>query len=655
VKAIIVLVLVGSTGAAYADPTCSFGQVGDLDLVSGATTSTIEIHSTKDCLQKLGSETVLSSASGSMRATVKTDRDVATLSVQDVPTLAPGTLDCKIGDIGTVALKTTAITMQKLIVTYGEQRIDARQVVVASKSDQGWIAVAQHKAPNGDPDQENITNTAQIDTSPRLLYPPYSSTPRRKWILRGTTWGSSVDFQYEGDAQDRRERRINLARIQFGVTERLKLPLQVGVQLTEDKTVLIDIELTLAVEARRESIPLPLASAVTISCWADRWFDSGPIKQAGDGGAIAIDDDAFANKQCKLAVEYAKERDKMMAALPTKADQQADDLRQAAKSANDERAKASKDVAAKRNAAKRASAERASPTTVERDKAEPRPSTAQRNLENRELQAAQTVATNADQAAQTATRALHDNESLRIKEAARAWNIYGDQALEITVKRGTKQGVSVVVVSPLANAEFPLTAPLGAEQETGPYHVSIRLVSQKDVVYREGTLPSDNTTDARLSFDATLVPRGKFGLTYPVRFYVTFPVSPVSFRFPARTADLQSTTDTHTVQMESRAGAMLVLEPWDYARDRNPFRIPLSFQAGLSATSVALNRTSVMAGVSIDVPIIDKSFTETSLALGVFYEVGLEDSWRRTHRGFVITAGLDIFRALRSNKATDQP
>lgn len=232
---------------------------------------------------------------------------------------------------------------------------------------------------------------------------------------------------------------------------------------------------------------------------------------------------------------------------------------------------------------------------------------------------------------------------------------YNTQPIEVTIKRGEKSTSLPICVNPHETdpTEFPLSELIGADKESGPYTISVKLVASVDEVFlRKGTL-SKNGAHPDEYFEATLRPRGAFGFKAPIRTYVTFPVTPLTFRTPPRSTDLRTSNDSPVLQLgEVRAGAMLVFEPWDYAHNRNLFPIPWSLQAGVSFLQLDKERPVdffFLAGVSIGFPIIDKSITESSIAIGFFYERDLGVSSKIANQSFIVTVGFDFLRLGKTN------
>jgi hypothetical protein len=577
-------------------PGCAYVTVGPVDFIVGAaTTSTLVLRaSSADCAGELtkAAQLSLTNVAG---AALKADAAILSLAdktvkltLRRVPKLEAGTAEWHLHpaasiatDLGVFTVETIAIDIKEVIVAYDDVRLETKQVGFAARTGaHGAIAVARPFDVRAGSSEESarvrIANTAQIDAPPGVIHPG----AQYRWRIAYSTWGKSVQFHCHdadfrelpgsiGHADTDKDCEVNLGRIRYRVMRRLKTPLVATLELVEEPAVtakapgdvvVSSVDVTLAAEARLESLPLPLTSVLSVACQAHRWWIADPISVAERGNSIAIDDDAFEHKRCNLVVEYRK------------------------------------------------------------------------------------LATT--------------NPNL-----ARYLDVYGNQALEVAVSRGKKKTTFTMVVSPTEPPiDEPLSAPTGASDEIGPYLVTVRLVSGvKDVNYREGSLPAvsvnDEISDPQLTFDATLRPRGSRGLTYPLRLYATFPVTPVTLRFPPRAADLHASSQSPVIQVDTlRAGAMFVIEPWDYDADRNAFRIPLSFQSGLSFLRFQDKpvQFSWLIGVSLDFPIVDKGYSETSIAIGVFYELGLEERWRDTNRGYVVTAGLDLFRAFKTNNKSEK-
>jgi hypothetical protein len=589
VLGVLVLACLARVSMAAGKPACTYTPTGPVDFfVSTANTSTLTVRaSTTECAKPLLDAehlTLSNAANVTMTAQVVASAPPSTasleLTISKVPKLQAGSSEWHLrrpgsaDDLGTLVIEAFELEVKELVVSYADVRLEAKQDGLGVKTDQGFISVARPfgnaAASSVASAKVTIVNTANIAAPAGVVHP--GDDRSHYWRVVRSTWGSSVRFQCQDDKPPRSplngidgpgvECPVNLGRIRYFVSRRLKTPLVVTLELVQlrkpDPALLTSVDLTLSAEARPESIPLPITEAVTVQCTADRWKLDHPVSTAQRGGSIAIDDDALERGRCQLRIDYGK--------LTT-----------------------------------------TSP-----------------NL-------------------------------------GRFLDVYGDQALEITVARGKKKASFTVVVVPTDPAvSVPLVAPEEAADESGPYHVSVRLVAgRKDVHYRN-PLPSaatDQVEDPRLTFHATLRPRGRHGFTYPVRMYVTFPVTPVTLRFPPRAAMLSASSQSSMVQVETvRAGAMFAIEPWDYDSDRNPLRLPISLQGGLSFLRFQDKpvQFSLLMGVSLDFPIIDKSYTETSIAIGVFYEIGLEERWRDANRGYVITAGLDLFRAFKTNAKSEK-
>lgn len=236
--------------------------------------------------------------------------------------------------------------------------------------------------------------------------------------------------------------------------------------------------------------------------------------------------------------------------------------------------------------------------------------------------------------------AIHDDK--------RAWEnqteLGGPQGIEVSVRRGKASHKWVLNISPDQPVELPIPAPQDSASESGPYTVEVRLLTTSEVHYFESSLVDSSTTkDPETRVAIELRPHGAFSTTYPVRFSVTFPVTPVSLRFPARARDVINSSTTTGVAIEGpRVSAMAVFELWDYRESRNKLSLPVQLQAGLSLLKVDDKPTDldVLVGLAVAFPVFDNKDI-ASVSLGVFYT---KELLRERSDGWLLTLSVDIFK-----------
>lgn len=165
------------------------------------------------------------------------------------------------------------------------------------------------------------------------------------------------------------------------------------------------------------------------------------------------------------------------------------------------------------------------------------------------------------------------------------------------------------------------------------FRIRARLdVTEPLVTYREGssTAASAPVPEDGFTFEADVRARGlfapcMFGGCWDARVFLTFPVAPVSLRFPARARNLTSSTETDAVElMGPRVGALVAVEPWNYANRRNAlYPLPVRFMIGGYLLEVGQEEFAPTfdVGVSLSLPLIDSpSQLGTSLSITALAE-----------------------------------
>lgn len=185
------------------------------------------------------------------------------------------------------------------------------------------------------------------------------------------------------------------------------------------------------------------------------------------------------------------------------------------------------------------------------------------------------------------------------------------------------------------------------------FRIRARLdVTEPLVTYREGSSTTASASapapEDGYSFEADVRARGLFapclfGGCWDARVFLTFPVAPVSLRFPARARNLTSSIETDAVElMGPRVGALVAVEPWDYANRRNGlYPLPVRFLVGGYLLEVGQEdfAPTFDVGVSLSLPLVDSpSQLGTSLSITALAEY---DSGSGTW-GVVLSFSADI-------------
>jgi predicted nucleic acid-binding Zn-ribbon protein len=231
--------------------------------------------------------------------------------------------------------------------------------------------------------------------------------------------------------------------------------------------------------------------------------------------------------------------------------------------------------------------------------------------------------------------------------------LYGPQTLGVAV---TLDGAPVEsstiwdVESP--TAEFVLPPPSTEATPEKPYVIRAQVFDLSNrAVYRQGSFDVKRekiSTDREYFYEARLRPRGPFGMSrYRVRYFLTVPLDLTAFRFPASRRELRASSDAGHVQvMTLRAGLLGAVEPWNYDSSRPLWKVPVRFMAGMNLVDLNNARVapSILAGLSITAPLLDApSQFGTSAAVGVFWETNLRDPQPFKSSHLIITLGLNIF------------
>jgi hypothetical protein len=614
--ALLTLIPARAAGTEPPKPTCALAAAPPMNfIISGASINTVWLRpSTPACADLMINAGQLSLArpdgatiSGTTSCTSKTAPcDVVAVALANVGALEVGSSEWTVRsgaaseDLGRILLQTVSVQAKQLVVSYDDGFLDAKQVGLADSKNDDWIAVARKIEPEQEsepkPEPVRIFNTAEITaTGPIMQLESTNGLQMRRfeWWIRDSTWGSSVRFHCEKRVPRKLTGmcKVRLDRVQFRVNHRFKTPLVARVDLLEAGS-------KPRTAPALVSFPLKLADQARLeSLPIPLWM----VASVSCDNYRLFRADTFSTAQHGGSIAIDD-----------------DALRRSACSLE---------------------------------------------LDYRRL-------------------------SHVAPRLARFLDVYGNQPLQVTVRRGDKEVTWQTAVSPSFSAavsravppavsppvppaaptptsvpqpevrRVPLPEPPGAADETGPYTITVKFHSgASEVFLRKGSVPeTTEPTDPETYFTATLRPRGRFGLTYPVRTYITFPVTPLTIRTPPRVSDLRTSSESPVLQLEAvRVGMMAVLEPWNYDDDRNPSPLPLSFQAGLSVLRTTDDpiSPSFRIGVSIDFPIIDKAVTESSLAIGFFYEVDLEETPLSQNDAFVVTVGFDFLRVAKTNQDSE--
>ncbi len=227
-----------------------------------------------------------------------------------------------------------------LLVHYDNAVLDRLQSGRASTGNQGAsIAVVNGAAPlsSNDPAASSkdraawlaVSNVATLTVPPDMPPAPSGSAG---WYVAGPTWGDAVrvlaaeETCRDGECEladlsrtipsaclgNTRCLLADVSRVTFSVKERRGDPLRVRL-LYKDKPyrekpggpdfsgfVWLDTSVTLAGEARVESIPLPVANALRAGCADEFGPRDDPEKKVGNGVTRAIDDSALRDGACSI-------------------------------------------------------------------------------------------------------------------------------------------------------------------------------------------------------------------------------------------------------------------------------------------------------------------------------------------------------------------
>jgi hypothetical protein len=239
----------------------------------------------------------------------------------------------------------------------------------------------------------------------------------------------------------------------------------------------------------------------------------------------------------------------------------------------------------------------------------------------------------------------HDAKKQRWKTQA---NLGGPQGVEITVTHGSSTATCDLLVDPKQGLDIPLPVPTTtagtAPTDADEYLVNIKLKSTGQVSYLEKTLDDTATANPQTNVSMHLRARGAGSTWLPIRIGVTFPVTPISLRWPPSASSVTSSTSSTRVGIDtSRVSAMAFLEPWDDDRDRNPLPIPLQLQAGVSVLQLSSSNPvdlNALFGVVAELPIAGSGASATSVSVGLFYEWGLQEA----SNAIVATFSIDLFQ-----------
>jgi hypothetical protein len=479
----------------------------------------------------------------------------------------------------------------------------------------------------------------------------------RAWRVSSPSWGASTWF--EEDWLIRKSgRQPDLASIGFVVTATQPAPLTASVELFDpaSKVTLFRTNLLLASGARLESLPLPLAAALSVECGkrpapprprfrfgpppvTDRLPVTSSIDltrdfqvrdRARNGQVKAVMDDDLDTGSCYLHYDP----DAMTHLVePTAAEREQELEEQRAQLVQDrvfkygveypkELAKAGKAAHAKEQATKR--------TTIAAEK----------------------------WANEEARRRAERRSKQRAVELTNLLRLYGKQLLEVVVTRGTEPSETkpFTIDDPAKDSFFPLPK---IKERGGDYTVVAHLKGPEplSVIYRPGpdkTQASGGSAtglSTAFEFRALLRPRG-FGavVSNHLRGFVTFPVRFTGLRFPAKSSDLAASGDRTRVQLTSvQAGVLGVLEPWNYDTRTNPLFFRIAGGFNLYDLSTGRFAPASLLGVSATLPILpleggpNARNLNSSLALGAFWEVDFDQAHPVADGShFLLTFGLDL-------------
>lgn len=250
---------------------------------------------------------------------------------------------------------------------------------------------------------------------------------------------------------------------------------------------------------------------------------------------------------------------------------------------------------------------------------------------------------------------VFDNKAFRAAHA-NTWALYGEQVLELQIRReGSAPLPSARLSIPggAADGDLPqsvrLTPPPADDPgSAAPYLLELRIASD-DAVYGESerAASGEAVVDPAYAFRARLRPRGRFGLPWPFRAFLTVPINFTGLRFPASPRDMEASSDsTHVQSVPLTAGLLASFEPWDYDRGTPLLTFPMRLQGGFNFVELGSGdfSPSVLVGGSITAPLLESpSALGSSLALGFYWEIDLRDGKPLAQSRFLVTFGLNLF------------
>lgn len=240
---------------------------------------------------------------------------------------------------------------------------------------------------------------------------------------------------------------------------------------------------------------------------------------------------------------------------------------------------------------------------------------------------------------------------------------YGPQAIEVTVSRDKAKPRTVIWdASDDSNVEqcpkfdyyvldaarrpalrqedsacLPLFPPDDNGSGEGVYSIDARLApSAPQAVYRSGAFKvilDGSTKTQDFSFSARLRPRGRFATGHNYRLFVTVPVDLFAMRFPATIRNVDRSSAGSAVELTTlRAGIHFVIEPWDYARAKNSWTVPMQGVLGVGLFDIAnaQKALSFVVGTKAVLGTVGDKLS-ASVTVGMYYELDLIDPRRGSH------------------------
>lgn len=347
--------------------------------------------------------------------------------------------------------------------------------------------------------------------------------------------------------------------------------------------IVLQVDVTLANEARRESVPLPISDLLEINCEENKASSSRKPKSkvdiAYDGETQAIENEAMRAGQCRLQIRPA--------CLPP----------------NDGKVCPEGKV---RNGAECI------------DKGDPRSCPQAERLNQ--------------------VAALFGPQTLLVTVKREGV----DEAVKVWPLRFDDGGQNTFVVLPVPSGDndakglYTVNVRIAAE----PNGDALYRGASKNKLLADLT----NREHSDLRFTARLRPRGPTGWKcLPIRTYLTGSVAVTGFRTPAAVNELRHSGQSSAVQyVTPRAGLLFSVEPFNDDRGENPLALDPTFQIGMNL--VQFNEPdfapTFVTGIAATVPVLEGAPSQigSKVAAGLYFEY--EPRYRSPH--LLLTLGLNI-------------